>query len=249
MDRDDPAYPGQRDYNALLLNLYDPLVLGPVARHVWRCPVDNLVRGYREHTRSRHLDVGPGTGYFLAKCGLPSGSRVTIVDPNRNVLAHVSRRLSALDVTAVEADVLKPLPVDGSFDSAALHLVIHCLPGPSERKARAVANIAAVLQPDGVLFGATVLGDGGPHTRLSRAVLHTFNRQGGFDNLDDSEEVLEGLLATSFERVRIRIVGSVAMFAAEGPRTSSAPNLPGAGPSAATVPPPPPPRPSRSQRS
>jgi SAM-dependent methyltransferase len=249
MDRDDPAYPGQRDYNALLLNLYDPLVLGPVARHVWRCPVDNLVRGYREHVRGRHLDVGPGTGYFLAKGGLPSGSRVTIVDPNRNVLAHVSRRLRTLDVTAVEADVLKPLPVDGEFDSAALHLVIHCLPGPRERKARAAANIAAVLRPDGVLFGATVLGDAGPHTRLSRAVLHAFNRQGGFDNLDDSEEVLEGLLAMSFERVRIRVVGSVAMFAAEGPRTPPAPAVPRDAPLAATAPLPPPARPSRSPRS
>ena len=28
MDRDDPAYAGQRDYNRVLLNAYDPLVLG-----------------------------------------------------------------------------------------------------------------------------------------------------------------------------------------------------------------------------
>lgn len=32
IDRDDPAYRGQSDYNRLLLNLYDPLVLGPIAR-------------------------------------------------------------------------------------------------------------------------------------------------------------------------------------------------------------------------
>ena len=54
-----------------------------------------------------------------------------------------------LEVTAVEADVLKPLPVSGPFDSAALHLVIHCLPGPLPRKAAAVANVAAVLAPTG----------------------------------------------------------------------------------------------------
>src|SRR5204863_6798285 len=50
------------------------------------------------------------------------------------------------------ADVLKPLPVKGPFASAALHAVLHCLPGPMERKAKAVSNVAAVLQPDGVLF-------------------------------------------------------------------------------------------------
>ena len=28
MDRDDPAYAGQRDYGPLLLRLYDPIVVG-----------------------------------------------------------------------------------------------------------------------------------------------------------------------------------------------------------------------------
>ena len=74
---------------------------------------------------------------------------MTILDPNANVLDHASRRLRHLEVTAVEADVLKPLPVSGPFDSAALHLVIHCLPGPLPRKAAAVANVAAVLAPTG----------------------------------------------------------------------------------------------------
>ena len=149
MDRDDPAYKGQSDYTRLVLNAYDPLVLGPIARFVWRCPTTGLVARYRQHIRDRHLDVGPGTGYFLQRSGLPDGSPVTILEPNPNVLRHVSRRLGQLDVTSVEADVLKPLPVDGPFDSAALHLVIHCLPGPLPRKAAAVANVAAVLAPDG----------------------------------------------------------------------------------------------------
>jgi hypothetical protein len=47
MDRDDPAYKGQRDYNGLLLGLYDPLVLGPIALFVWRCPAAGLVARYR----------------------------------------------------------------------------------------------------------------------------------------------------------------------------------------------------------
>ena len=92
--------------------------------------------------------MGPGTGYFLDRSGLADGSRVTILDPNPNVLEHASRHLRRLDVTAVEADVLKPLPVVGPFDSAALNLVIHCLPGPMTRKAAAIADVAAVLAPE-----------------------------------------------------------------------------------------------------
>ncbi len=219
MDRDDPAYRGQSDYTRLLLRLYDPLVLGPVARFVWRCPTTRLVERYRRHIRGCHLDVGPGTGYFLESSGLPAGSPVTIVDPNTNVLTHASRRLGHLDVTAVEADVCKPLPVEGPFDSAALHLVLHCLPGPYARKAGAVANVARVLAPDGVLFGASVLGEPGPHTRLSRTVLHAFNRRGAFDNLDEGPGAIHDMLGASFEEVELEVIGSIALFVARTPRT------------------------------
>jgi SAM-dependent methyltransferase len=221
VDRDDPAYRGQSDYTRSLLKLYDPLVLGPVARFVWRCPAEQLVDGYRRNIRDRHLDVGPGTGYFIDQSGLPDGSLVTLLDPNPNVLDHASRRLERLDVTTVEADVLKPLPVEGPFDSAALNLVIHCLPGPMSRKAAAVVNVAAVLAPAGVLFGASVLGRTGPQTRLSRRVLAAFNRRGAFDNLDDTEEGLRDTLAASFDHVELETVGSIAIFAATNPRLGS----------------------------
>lgn len=218
MDRNDPAYRGQADYNRLVLNLYDPIVAGPIATYGWRCPASRLVERYRSHIRPNHLDVGPGTGYFLARSGLPDRSPVTIVDPNTAVLRHVGRRLTHLDVTAVEADVLKPLPLRGRYDSAALHLVIHCLPGPEQRKSRAVRNVAAVLADDGVFFGASVLGRSGRHTRFGRAMLSAFNRQGGFDNLDDSEESLHRMLSAAFEEVELGVIGSIAVFSGAGPR-------------------------------
>jgi SAM-dependent methyltransferase len=155
----------------------------------------------------------------VERAGLPAGTPVTIVDPNVNVLDDASRRLRALDITALEADVLKPHPLDGPFDSAALHGVIHCLPGPLSRKAVAVANVAAVLAPTGVLFGASILGPSGPHTWLSRRILDANNRRGIFDNLGDTEEGLREILGASFEQVELETVGSMAIFAATNPRT------------------------------
>ena len=114
--------------------------------------------------------------------------------------------------------MLKPLPVDGPFDSAALNLVIHCLPGPLTRKQAAVANVAAVLAPTGVLFGASVLGATGPHSWLSRRVLGAFNRRGAFDNLQDTEQGLRGILGAAFEQVEIETVGTIAIFSATTPR-------------------------------
>jgi len=91
--------------------------------------------------------------------------------------------------------------------------VIHCLPGPPSRKAAAVRNVAKVLKPGGVLFGATVLGSTGPHTRLSRAVLWFVNSRQIFDNLADSEPELRAMLAASCATVDIHVIGSVAVFA------------------------------------
>jgi len=220
MDRNDPAYNGQREYTPLFLRVYDPVVLGVLAPVVWRCPAARLADGYRRHAGHRHLDVGPGTGYFLERAGLPDGSPVTLLDPNTNVLAHASRRLRRLDITTVEADVLKPLPVDGPFESAAINGVLHCLPGPLPKKGAAVANVAAILAPGGVLFGSSILGDSGRHTWLGRKILASNNRRGTFDNLGDTEEGLGEILEASFEHVELETVGSMAIFAAANPRTN-----------------------------
>jgi SAM-dependent methyltransferase len=223
MDRDDPAYRGQSDYSPVLLRLYDPLVLGPISRYVWQFPMEKHGNFYPEHIRPNHLDIGPGTGYFLEHSGLPDGSKVTILDPNPNVLRYVKRRLRRLDVTAVEADVLKPFPMSGLFDSVGLNMVLHCLPGPMERKAPAIENIARVIAPGGVLFGASVLGISAPHTRLGRAVLRAFNRRGAFGNIDDTEAGLRDILGRSFNNVELKTYGGIATFVATNQAKSGEP--------------------------
>ena len=50
-----------------------------------------------------------------------------------------------------------------------------------------------------------------------------FNRQGGFDNRDDTEDGLRSALAASFEQVEFETIGSIAVFAATGPRLSTSP--------------------------
>ena len=83
------------------------------------------------------------------------------------------------------------------------------------------ANVAAKLAPGGILFGASVLGRSGNHWWLARRVLSGFNRRGAFDNLDDTEEGLRGILAASFERVETETAGSVLVFTATNPRTKT----------------------------
>jgi ubiquinone/menaquinone biosynthesis C-methylase UbiE len=191
------------------------VILGFYGNVVWRCLTSRLLEQYRQHVGHTHLDVGPGTGYFLEHARLPDDAQITLLDPNPDVLAHAARRLSDRHPSAVQADVLKPLPLTAKrFDSVALNYVLHCVPGPPVWKAAVVQNVAAVLKPGGVLFGATVLGATGPHTWLSRAVLRFVNSRRIFDNLSDTEDGLRDQLEASFARVEIEVIGSVAVFTA-----------------------------------
>ncbi len=219
MERDDPAYKGQSGYSSFMLAIYDPWVLGFMSRAVWRLPIPPVVERYRANIRHRHLDVGPGTGYFVDKATPPADTEITLLDPNLHVLQRASKRLAALHPTSVQADVMKPLPVDGPFDSAALSFVLHCLRGPDDNKAIAIKNIADVLAPGGVLFGGTILGLDAEHSKPARAFLRAANKQGGFDNLDDTAEGLRQILSESFLEVQVETVGSAALFTATGPRS------------------------------
>ena len=86
MEPDDPAYKGQSEYTPFFLKIYDPVILGFFTRVVWRCPTSVLVDRYRRHIRPRHLDVGPGTGYFLERAGLPAGTPVTLLEDRKSVV-------------------------------------------------------------------------------------------------------------------------------------------------------------------
>jgi ubiquinone/menaquinone biosynthesis C-methylase UbiE len=219
VERDDPAYKGQSGYNPFMLAIYDPWVLGFMSRAVWHVPIPPVVERYRRNLGHRHLDVGPGTGYFIEKAAPPADIEITLLDPNPHVLRRAGGRLAAFHPTTVQADVMKPLPVDGPFDSAALSFVLHCLPGPIENKANAIEHIADVLAPEGVLFGGTVLGIEEQHSKSARAFLRAANKQGGFDNLGDTAAGIRQILSRSFSDVQMETVGSAALFTATGPRS------------------------------
>lgn len=216
MEPGDPAYKGQQAYGPALLAVYDWWVLGFMARAVWKSPTPRILERYQPLFGVRHLDIGPGSGFFI-DAAAPDGTKLTLLDPNRHVLNHCRKRLARFDPTVVEADVLKPLPVEGRFDSVALSFVLHCLPGPMETKAEAVRNAAAVLEQDGVLFGGTVLGLQERHSSPARAFLRVANRQGGFDNLTDTRQGLGEALSKLFSEVETEVVGSLALFSARKP--------------------------------
>jgi hypothetical protein len=96
---------------------------------------------------AHHLDVGPGTGYFLDVADLPQLRRLVLIDPNPAVLDHAGRRLARFDPVLLEANVVVPIDHRGGVDSVGCNFVLHCLPGTLGEKAEAIANLTRLLRP------------------------------------------------------------------------------------------------------
>lgn len=198
---------------------YDVWVLGICSTFVWRCSTSRiLLPFFKERTSPKHLDVGVGTGYFLKHAALPRDASVTLCDLNPDSLAATKARISDVKTECLLHDIFEPLPIQEKFGSISLMYLLHCMPGPPERKAAIFAHLKNNLEKDGVLFGATVLGKGVEHNWAGRYLMDLYNKKDIFGNSDDGAEVFLAELKKHFEYVDAKMEGVVLLFTARGPR-------------------------------
>jgi ubiquinone/menaquinone biosynthesis C-methylase UbiE len=206
----------QETYTRGRLRIYDKMVLGGFCSLVWRCPARVMRRLYDGSVGDRHLEIGPGTGYFVDKCRFPTPEpEITLLDLNSECLEVSSRRLARYRPRACQANLMNPLPLPARhFDSAAMNLVFHTIPGGWEHKGIIFKHVAETLRPGGVLFGTTVLAEGVPMNRLTHRLLIEQHERGNFQNQGDDAPGLERQLAQYFPEYRVTIRGIVAIFQA-----------------------------------
>lgn len=211
---------GASVYSPVVLKLYDWWVLGLSNRFAWRCPTKTvLLPFFKEHIGRRHLDVGVGTGFYLAHAGLSPLHEITLLDLNDNSLRAAAARLRHLNVRILKQDVMRSSaqPPETSYDSISLFYVLHCLPGGMEDKEIAIATLKRYLSRDGVMYGATILGDESDHNLLGRLLMKTYNRKRFFSNRVDTIDSLQKMLKNQFENVEVRQHNKVALFVARAP--------------------------------
>ena len=200
-------------YNPVTLRLYDAGVLGLTNRLIWRCPTATMVEHYRSHAGRSHLDVGPGTGYFLERIDSPS---LTLLDLNASCLAAASDRVGhGRSVASLQQSFFDPLPREHSFDSIGLNFLLHCI--PSHEKWDRLSQLRGHLRPGGTIFGSTLIPDPETATLAARALNSTYNKLGVFGNADDTMDELENALR-GYAEVSTRRVGQVALFSARRPQ-------------------------------
>jgi ubiquinone/menaquinone biosynthesis C-methylase UbiE len=209
--------PGVSVYSPTILKLYDFGVLGLSNRFVWQCPTKTvLLPFYKEHLGLKHLDVGVGTGFYLARAGLTRSHQVSLLDLNENSLQAAAAQVKQAKVRTFMRDVMQPSsePADTGYDSISLFYLLHCLPGTMDDKETAIANLKRYLSKDGVLYGATILGDEAAHNAIGRMLLRLYNDKGVFHNMADTLNDLQRMLRRQFQNVQIRQHNKVALFVA-----------------------------------
>lgn len=216
---------GQAVYTPLTLAFYDLAVLGVSNPLIWRCPTPRILELYRRHVTDDHLDVGVGTGWYLDRCGFPGERpRIGLLDLNPHALAAATRRLTRYRPETYRADVLRPVHLAAApFRSASMTYLLHCLPGGMAEKGRALDTLTALLDPDGVLFGATLLAAGLRRSGPARALMAAYNRVGIFSNTTDSLDALTQALRSRFADVDVDVVGCAALFVARRPTRAADP--------------------------
>jgi SAM-dependent methyltransferase len=206
----------QAVYTRGKLSIYDKWVLGVFCPVVWRCPPGEMRRLYDDNAGARHLDVGPGTGYFVDRCRFPTDNPdITLLDLSTECLEMSARVLSRYRPKVCQANLMEPLPLPaGQFDSVGMNLVFHTIPGGWDGKGIIFKHVAETMRPGGVLFGTSVLAEGVPMNGLTRKMLLEQHRRGNFQNQGDDPEGLKRQLATYFPSYQVRIRGAVAIFTA-----------------------------------
>jgi 2-polyprenyl-3-methyl-5-hydroxy-6-metoxy-1,4-benzoquinol methylase len=203
-------------YTKPVLAIYDPIALGIVCPVAWHCSRRVMLEHYDRNIRNRHLDIGPGTGYFLDKCRFPTSSpSIVIADLNETVLETVSNRIARYAPEALVRDAMHPLDLgERRFESVGIMNIIHCLPGTMAQKTAVFDNVRDHVEPGGRIFGSTVLSKGVGNGPFASWLMRQYNKVGTFQNTDDSLEQLDIELSRRFADYRIRVKGSMALFEA-----------------------------------
>ncbi len=135
------------------------------------------------------------------------------MDLNPNTLEFASKRIARYKPKTYRRNVLEPIAFDAEkFDSVGVNYLIHCLPGSMASKSVAFDHLKALMNPNAVLFGSTLLQHGIPQNWFARRLMDVYNKQGIFSNQDDGLKDLKWALSQRFRQVSVEVVGCAALF-------------------------------------
>ena len=204
-------------YNNLVsknIKKYDRLVNEINCEKVWGCKKKYIIDNYNRNINSNHLEIGPGTGYFLKKQNLDVNlNKLTLIDINKNILDYSKNNLqseySDIDILSHNLFTSK-IPTDIKFNSVGINYVLHCVPGNLQTKLdKLISNLG---NNEYNLFGASVICDSININLLAEYEIIFLNAFGIFNNNYDTYEELNEYLNNTNLNFSLKRRGYVAIF-------------------------------------
>lgn len=191
------------------LKFYDLAVNKINCKYVWRCSENYIFENYKKNIRRKHLEIGPGTGYFLKKIN-NSDIDLTLMDINQPILQFSSNNLkTSFSNVKIRNHNIFEKKIEEKYDSIGINYVLHCVPGKLEDKIDKLLNN---LNKHGILFGATVISDPERLYFLSKLELKALNKFNVFNNSNDYSQNLINYLNYNQIKYDCNLIGNVLIF-------------------------------------
>ena len=186
-------------------------------KYVWQCSDKNICQLYKNNIQKHHIEIGPGTGYYL-KPYISNLNSLELIDVNSNVLRYANMRLhhSDLKKKITNINLFKKnniIQINNEITSIGVNCVLHCVPGPIETN---IDNLINNIQKQNknnkiIIFGSSVINDSNKNI-LQDFELALLNYFRIFDNKKDNEERLIDYFHHKQLKYKINKIGSIILF-------------------------------------
>ena len=193
--------------NNLIFNNYDYFVNNINCKYVWKCDQRYIKKLYANNITNKHLEIGPGTGYFIKKYQF---NNLHLVDINQDILNNSEKNLynNCQNIKIHNQNIFENNnKINEDITSIGMSYVLHCVPNNLDISLdNLVDNIKTNNQI--TIFGSTVI----PNKKdiVAMTEIYTLNTFGIFNNINHNKEQLEYIIDKY--NGNIKHVGNVLLF-------------------------------------
>ena len=177
--------------NNLIFNNYDYFVNKINCKYVWKCDQRHIKKLYANNITNKHLEIGPGTGYFIKKYQF---NNLNLVDINKNILNNSKKNLinNCQNIKINNKNIFQNNnKINEDITSIGMSYVLHCVPNNLDKS---IDNLVENIETNNqiTIFGSTVI----PNKKdfLAMTEIYTLNTLGIFNNINHNKEQLNFII-------------------------------------------------------
>ncbi len=193
--------------NKFIFNNYDYLVNNLNCKYVWKCDQKFINKLYEKNITYNHLEIGPGTGYFLRNYNF---NNLHLIDINDDVLNNCEKNLKSncQNIHLYNKNIFEiNNKINKEITSIGLSYVLHCVPNNLDSS---LNNLVENVKTGNkiIIFGSTVIPNKNDY--LATTEIYLLNKFGIFNNMNHNKNQLENIV--NKYNGNIKQIGNVLIF-------------------------------------